>query len=71
MLRNVVRVKRYTPFHMRKQIAESLILSKLGYSNVLFDNKATHMKNGFQRVQNATASFAMNKYTKIKDVLEL
>ena len=29
------------------------------------------MKNGFQRVQNATASFAMNKYTKIKDVLEL
>ena len=71
MLRNFIGVKRYTPFHVRKQIAEYLVLSKLDCSNVLFDNVPTHMKNRLLKVHNATVSFVLNKYTKIKDVLGL
>ena len=31
----------------------------------------TYMKNRLQKVQNTTAGFVLNKYTKMKDVLEL
>lgn len=71
MLRNFIGGKRYTPFHVRKQIAESLIFSKLDCSNILFDNVPTHVKNGLRKAGNATVSFVLNKCTKIKDVLGL
>ena len=56
---------------MWKQLAESLILSKLGYCNVLFDNILVYMMNQLQKKQNATVGFVLNKNAKIKNVLKL
>ena len=56
---------------MWKQLAESLILSKLGYCNVLFDNILAYMMNQLQKKQNATVGFVLNKNAKIKNVLRL
>ena len=65
------KLKRDTPFHMRKQLAESFILIKLDYCNTLFENICTYMKNWLQYVQNATASFVLKKYAKVQDVMAL
>lgn len=65
------KLKLHTHFYVWKQIAESIILSKLASHKILFDNIPTYMKNRLHKVQNETASFALNKYVKIKHVLEL
>ena len=64
------KLKLHTHFYVWKQIAESIILSKLASHKILFDNIPTYTKNRLQKVQNETASFVLNKYAKIKHVLK-
>ena len=46
-----------------------IILLKLDHCNILFHNIPTYTKNRLQKVQNA--AFVLNKYARIKNVLEL
>ena len=56
----------YTPLLVSKQLADSLILSKLGYCNELLFDIPKYMKQQFQKVQTAAASFVLKKYANIK-----
>ena len=59
---NVLRkIKRYPPLPVRKQLAESLILSKLDYYNELLYDIPKYMKQQFQKVQNCCSWFC-SKY---------
>ena len=58
-------------YHLWKQLAESLILSKLGYCNVLFDNIPAYVMNQLLKKEDATVGFVLNKNAKIKNVLKL
>ena len=40
--------KRYTPYHIKKQLAESLISSRLGCGNILLQNTSLVNKKGIQ-----------------------
>ena len=64
------KIKRYTPLPVRKQLAESLILSKLDYYNKLLFEIPKCMKQQLQKVQNAAAGFALNKYANINDIIK-
>ena len=37
------KLKRFTPLHIRKQLAEALVLSKLDYCNVLYNALPTYL----------------------------
>ena len=43
-------LKRFTPFSLRKQLAEMLILSKLDYCNCLYDSLPIYLQKRLQKV---------------------
>ena len=70
-LKSLRDLKRFTPYHTRKNFAEALVLSKLDYANARFYNIPKYLQNHTQRIQNATSSFVNCKYVKETDVLTL
>ena len=70
-LKSLSLLKRFLPYHLRKQLAEILVLSKLDYGNALINNAPQYLINQMQRVQNATASFVRRSYSRCADVIDL
>ena len=52
-LRTLRKIKRVTSFRIRKNLAESLILSKLDYGNVVFKSTNSTQLSRLQRLQNS------------------
>ena len=61
---------RYTS-QVRKQLAESLTLSKLDYCNKLLFDIPKYTKQQLQKVKNAAADFVLNTYANINDVINI
>ena len=70
-LKTLSKIKRFMPYHVRKQLAESLVLSRLDYGNALYYNAPKYLHQQLQRIQNATASFVRGRYSKVTDVIAL
>ena len=64
-------IKRYTLLTIRKQLAESLILSKLDYCNESLFDIPKYMKQQLQKVENLAAGFVVNKYANINGVINI
>lgn len=65
------RVKRFTPFKRRKQLVQSLVLSKLDYCNTLLQNATKQSLKRLQKVQNSAAAFVNKHYANRTDVAKL
>ena len=66
------KIKRYTSLPVPKQLAESLISSKLDCCNELLFDIPKYMKQQLhQKVQNAAAGFVLNKYANINDFINM
>lgn len=65
------KLKNFTPFHIRKQLAESLVLSALDYNDVICHPAPEYLIKRLQRVQLAAAGFVVNHYANISDILKL
>ena len=65
------KLRRFTPFDVRKQLAEVLVLSKLDYCNVLYDSAPAYLIKRMQRVQNSAAGFVLCRYSRVEDVIDL
>ena len=63
--------QRFTPFKVRKSLAEALIMSKITYSIAVFGQIPDYLLNRLQRIQNIAAGYVLNRYASLKDVLEL
>ena len=59
------------PFHLRKQLGETLILSKLDYCDIVFHPLSDSQLKRLQRVQCAATSFDTRKYSNQESVLKL
>ena len=70
-LRSLKKIKRMTPFNLRKQLAECLVLSKIDFGNVIYENMPTYLVRSVQKVQNATAGYVLNRYSRESDVIKL
>ena len=70
VLSTLKKLRNLTPSHIKKQLAESLILSKI-YLNIAVYHPLPAIQLKKLRVQNAAASFVTNKYCHIGDVLSL
>ena len=58
------------PFHVRKQLAECLIFSKLYYNDIVYHQLPNYLLRRLQRVQLA-ASFVIKRYAKTPDITDL
>ena len=65
------KLRNLAPFHIRKQLGESLILSKLDYSCVVFHPLQLYQQKQLQKVQNVCASFVLGRYAREADSLQL
>ena len=65
------KLKNLAPFQVRKQLAESLILSKLDYNDTVTFPLHGYLVKRLQRVQLAAAGFVIGKYADLHDVLKL
>ena len=69
MLRKLRNLAKY---ELRKQLAETLILSKLDYADLVFYPLPQFLLRRLQRVQFAAASFVLGHYVKnFRDVLKI
>jgi hypothetical protein len=62
VLSTLRKLRNLTPPHVKKQLAESLILSKIYYNIIIYHPLPMNQLKKLQRVQNAAASFVTNKY---------
>jgi len=63
--------QRFTPFKVRKSLAEALVISKITYSIVVFGQIPDYLLNRLQRIQNIAAGYVFNRYASMKDIVEL
>ena len=70
VLSTLRKLNNLAPLNVRKQLAESLVLSKLGYNDIVFHPLPQYQQKKLQRIQNAAASFVLNKYTTESDAVE-
>ena len=70
-LRLLARIKRFTPYHVRKQLAETLVLNRIDYGNAVFHNPPIYLQNRLQRVINATAGYVRRSYSSTTDAINL
>ena len=66
------KVKNFAPKHVRKNLVESLVLSKLDYYNTVFGNTIhQYQMQRLQRVQNSCAAFVLSRYAQTNDLKSL
>ena len=65
------KVKNLLPFHIRKNLAQALVLSKLYYNDILYHSLPEYLTARLHRVQKAAASFVNGKYATTLDILNL
>ena len=67
----IKKLKNLTPFHARKRLAESLVLSLIDFNDIVCHPIPRYLTQWLQRTQLATASFVYNHYADMSDVLKL
>ena len=70
-LRVLKQIRRLLPFAIRKQLATSLVLSKIDYGNIITNNLPNYLVERLQKVQNAAAGFVIGKRANIMNVINL
>ena len=61
-----------TDFHVRKNLAESLILSKINFVITSYGNYLQQFRcKRLQKLINSTTGFACNRYANVNDVIKL
>jgi hypothetical protein len=61
-LANLRKIKNFTTFTLRKHLAESLINSRLDFSDIVFYPLTEHLLKRLQRIQYSAASFVTGRY---------
>ena len=61
--------KRFTPYKVRKTLAETLILSNLRYCIPVYSQLPKYLIRRFQRTQNTIAGYVLGRYAKESDFI--
>ena len=65
------KLRNMAPFQLRKQLVESVILSKLDYCDLVYYALPSKLLKRLQRVQSSAACFITGKFSREEDVLKL
>jgi len=67
----VIETTNLAPYHVRKQLVESLVLSKLDYGCVVFYPLPDYQMKRLQRVQTTCASYVFGRCAVLEDLQKL
>ena len=70
-LQIIKRFKRFTPYRVRKTLAQSLVLSKLSYCNTVYADIPQYLKKRIQCVKSSAAGYVLCRYSTLQDVTGL
>ena len=65
------KLRNFLPSHIRKQLVQGLVLSKLYYKCVVYHNLPHYLVKRLQRTQTARASFVVRKFVESGDIIKL
>ena len=65
------KIKNMLPFHVKKAVVQSLVLSKLYYNDIIYHNLPEYLLKRLQKIQNAAASLVLGRYCKVQDIQKL
>ena len=65
------KLKHFTTLKLRKQLAESLVLTKVDFNDYVYSPLTITQLNKLQRLQKAAASFVLGRYASSTDILKL
>ena len=68
-LRSLRRFKRFTPYKVRKTLAETLILSNLTYCIHVYSQLAKYVIRHLQKTQNTVSGYVLGRYAKESDFI--
>ena len=72
VLRTLRKLKHFTDFHLRKRLADSLVLSRLDYCDSVYSPLSGYLLKRLQEIEFAAASFVYGRYVNdIGDILKL
>ena len=71
VLSTLRKIRNLAPQNVKKQLAESLVLSKLQFNDIVCYPLPMYLQEKIQKVQNTAASFVINRYASEEDVLKL
>ena len=69
-LRILRQFKCFAPFNVCKILAETLVLYKISYCNVVYAQLPNYQINRLQRLQNTAAGYVLNRYVHMADAIE-
>ena len=70
-LKSLRRFRRSADFKLRRSLAQSLIISRINYCNVLFSDAPQYLLKMLQKLQNAAARFVYGRHTNECDIIDL
>ena len=70
-LASIRKLRHLTPFHVRKHLAECLILSKIDYNDIVSHPIPEYLLKRLQRAQLAAAGFVLGRYVHMPDLIKL
>ena len=63
-LRSLKLLKHYTPYKLRKTLAEALTLLKIDYGSAVYQNVPKFLIKRLQKVQTISAGYELNHFAK-------
>ena len=70
ILRILRQLKRFTLLNVPKTLAETLVLSKTSYCNVVYAHLPNYQTNRSQRIQNTATGYVLKRYARMTDATE-
>ena len=68
-LTSIRKLKKTLPFHIKKNLVQALVLSKLYYNDIVYYSLPDYLSKRLQRVQKAAAGFVLGRYASTGDIL--
>ena len=65
------KLRNLAPYHVHKQLVESLVMSKLDYGCVVFYPLPEYQMKRLQRVQTTCAGYVLGRYAVLEDLKKL
>ena len=70
-LRALRKVRRIADYKLRKQLVQSLVLSKLDFNNIIYYPLTHKHLNKLQKVVNCACSYVTSRYCRVNDVIQI
>ena len=70
-LATLKKLRRLAPYHIRKNLVEAFVITKLDYCNTVYNPLPEYQIKRLQKIQNSAAAFVIGRFANTSDVIKL